>query len=252
MGPLIIAALSISASLYAQSAVVEAFGSSSLLLKRTNSSEFLDIHNVTFEVTGQLLLRQTTHIRQVVGDKGVDGTVTLEAWPFPGDLKQKPVYSLSIAGVKGELYDGALFVISRGLEEVEWWSVYKLGSGEHLFDSHVPVVRCGERYVGLNVPPDDTPDARLKRPGTVAVVEFATADLLIRRALITHEDAEQARLLRSYFDSVRKLSLTEGPQLGLRIEINQMPLLIPIERDDLALKGAKLPPKFHVEILNSR
>ena len=50
----------------------------------------------------------------------------------------------------------------RGLEEVAWWSVYRLGTGQHLFDTYVPVVSFSIsreimelRYVGLEVPPDD-------------------------------------------------------------------------------------------------
>ena len=74
-----------------------------------------------------------------------------------------------------------MIVIDRGLEEVEWWSVYRLGTGQHLFDTYVPLLgfsissaEVDLRYIGLEVPPDNTPDPRLKRPDIVAVVTYAS------------------------------------------------------------------------------
>ena len=37
--------------------------------------------------------------------------------------------------------DGEVLQISRGLEEVEWWSIYKLANGEHLFDTYTPLLK---------------------------------------------------------------------------------------------------------------
>ena len=113
---------------------------------------------------------------------------------------------------------GALFVIDRGLEEVEWWSVYQLGTGKHLFDTYVPLGGFSisremfeRRYLGLEIPPDDANDARLKQPNLAGVVTYASADGLKREALLTCDDAKQAQLLRSYVDSTRTVSLIEGP-----------------------------------------
>jgi hypothetical protein len=30
-------------------------------------------------------------------------------------------------------------VFARGVEEVSWWSIHKLGNGQRLFDTYVPV-----------------------------------------------------------------------------------------------------------------
>ena len=47
---------------------------------------------------------------------------------------------LKATGMDCKTVDGALFVILRGLEDTEWWSVYKLGTGERLFDTYVPLL----------------------------------------------------------------------------------------------------------------
>ena len=61
--------------------------------------------------------------------------------------------------VDAKTVDGALLVILRGLEDTQWWSVYKLGTGERLFDTYVPLLGFSirrdiqtMRYVGLEVP----------------------------------------------------------------------------------------------------
>src|ERR1039457_6099956 len=91
--------------------------------------------------------------------------------------------------------------------------IYKLGSGQHLFDTYVPLLSFSisretvtTRYVGLEVPPDDTGDMRLKQPNVVAVLTYASEDRLIREALVTCDDPKQAQLLRSYADTTRAVS----------------------------------------------
>jgi hypothetical protein len=154
-------------------------------------SQTVQIRNVSYEVTGtnvpgrppddRLLLRKTTSSKRVLGDIGMEATVTLDAWRFGNDPRQKPLYTLKTSGEDGNTRDNALFVVSRGLEEVEWWSVYKLGSGQHLFDTYVQLVSfltsretVTTRYVELEVPPDDATDARLKQPNVVAVLSYAS------------------------------------------------------------------------------
>jgi len=88
----------------------------------------------------RLLLRKTISSKQVLGDIGMEATVTLDAWRLGDDPRHKPLYTLNTSGEGGNTKDTALFVVSRGLEEVEWRPVYKLGSGQHLFDTYVPLV----------------------------------------------------------------------------------------------------------------
>src|SRR5271165_1531474 len=165
--------------------------------KNPDGSEVVEIRNVSYEVTGtavpglsgdeRLLLRKTTHSKETLGDIGSDSTITLEAWRFGDDPRQRPIYAINISGSDGHTMDNAIFVASRGLEEVDWLSVYKLGTGQHLFDTYVPLVSFSiskailtTRYVGLEVPADDTKQAAQMRSyadesRSVSEVESAAA-----------------------------------------------------------------------------
>ena len=236
-------------------------------------SETVDITNVAYEVTGssipgrprdqRLVLRKTMHSRQVTDEIGMEASTTLDAWPFPGDLKQKPIYSLTVSGSDARTVDGSLVVVSRGLEEVDWWSVYKLGTAEHLFDTYVPLTGFSisrqivkQRYAGLEVPPDDTADARLKEAHVVAVLTYASAERVIREALITCDEPRQASLLRSYSDTARTVTLVETspPGAALRIAFSQVypstpstvTVQVPVAGDDLDLARAQVAPRLHI------
>ena len=83
------------------------------------SSGTIDIHNVAYEVTATstpghphqewVLLRKTIQSKEVIGDIGVEATVTVEAWPLGSDLRQKNcrpstrIFSLSIAARRKSL-----------------------------------------------------------------------------------------------------------------------------------------------------
>jgi len=233
-----------------------------------------EIRNVTYEVSGtnipgrpaeeRLLMRNTTRSSQVLGDIGMDSTVTLEAWPIGQDPRQKPLYTLSVPGGDGHAVDNALFVVQRSLDEDPWWSAYKLGSGQHLFDSYVPIVSFSilretltTRYVALDAPRDDTKDARLKQPNVVAVLTYASEDRVIREALITCDDPAKAVLLRSFADATRTIALLEDqsqPTRTLRLYFSMnypspaqaAEIRIPVRNDDLDLAHAQLPPRLHV------
>ena len=88
-----------------------------------------------------------------------------------------------------------------------------------MFDTFLPLVQFSvsrelvePRYVGLQVPDDDDKDARLREPNIVAVLTYASADHVIREALITCDRAKLAQLLRSFADTTRKLALVEHEQ----------------------------------------
>src|SRR5277367_3289788 len=96
----------------------------------------VEIRNVTYHVSSigvpgrpaeeRLLLRKSTRSRHVLDDIGMLATVTLEAWPLGVDPRQKPLYSATITGDDAEVVENALWVVSRGLEDLQWWSVLKL------------------------------------------------------------------------------------------------------------------------------
>jgi len=233
-----------------------------------DGSETIEIRNVSHEVTGtrvpgrptdeRLLLRKTTRSKQVLGDIGMEATVTLEAWRLGEDLRQKPLYTLTATGEEGHTIDNALFVVARGLEETEWWSVYKLGSGQHLFDTYVPLLSFSisretvtTRYVGFEVPPDDTSDARLKQPNVASRLIYAAEDRIIREVLVTCDDPKQAQLMRSFADTTRTVSWVAGVlKLSFRQNYpsppNTVEVRIPLRRDDLDLVHAQLPPRVHL------
>jgi hypothetical protein len=179
-------------------------------------------------------------------------------WPLGVDPKEKPLYTVSVSGVDPVVMNSDLIIISRGLEEIEWWSAYRLGNGQRLFDSYTPIVQFSTtrdtqtlRYVGLEVPPDDTSDARLKAPNVVAVLTYASGDRVIREALITHDDPKAAQTLRSFADATRTVAFTGG---AIRLAISQnypsapktVTITVPIARDDLALAQSQLPAGLHI------
>jgi hypothetical protein len=268
----------------AQPKPFQAQSSSTISLVVKDDEKTVETHNVDYQLTGdrvpgrpneeRLVLRKTRQEKQVVGDIGVEATTTLEAWPFGTDLKLKPLYALTVSGTDAEKVDDALWVASRGTEETEWWSVYQLGTGQHLFDTYVPLLKFSitleiqqERYVGLEVPPDDVPggtlDKRLKEPRVVAVLTYASEDKVVREALLTFDDPKQAQFLRSYDEETRVVALVEGPRptakgaepsRKIKISFSQnwpspplvMEAVIPILGDDLDLAHAQLPPKMHI------
>lgn len=224
----------------------------------------------------RLVLRKTTRIKQVIDEKGIEATTTVDAWPVGTDLKQKPLYSISLSAIECRTVSSDLLEFARGLEEVEWWSLYKLGAGEHLFDTYVPLVKFSisrefvtPRYVGLEVPPDDASDARLKDPHVVAVLTYASPERVMREALITFDDPKTAQILRSYWDASRTVSLVEREQVAAGTSKSQKPseplrslritigenypsppqprtIVIPIVKDDLDLAHAQAPVRMHV------
>lgn len=230
-----------------------------------DGQQTVEITNVAYEVTStavpgrpqdqRLLLRTTTRTKEVIDEIGVDASTTVEAWPLGVDPKQKPLYSLKAAGTDCRTVDGALLVILRGLEDTPWWSVYKLGSGQRLFDTYVPLLGFSirrdiqtMRYAGLDVPEKDSK--------VVAVLTYASAERVLREAEITSDDPKQAQLLRSFADASRSLTLVESPARALRISINQnypsapgtVSVTVPIVHDDLDLAHAQMPAHLRLTV----
>jgi hypothetical protein len=210
------------------------------------SEETVEIQNATYELTGgsvpgrpaaeRLVLRKTARSKQIVGDKGSEAEVTLEAWPLGADVRQKAVYQISVEGVGARTAGKGLLVFDRGVEEVMWWSVQT------------------PRYAGYEAPPHDTADARLKEPHVVGVLTYASAVKVIREALITCDDPRRARELRSYWDQTRTLLVIPGKPWGappgIRLALSShdpgkppvvVELTAGIAGDDLDVAHAKPP-----------
>ena len=250
----------------------QARSESTVSLSKSGGADQVEITNVSYEVSPadlpgrpkneRLLLRQTCTSRSHLDEPETAATTVLEAWPLGASLTQKPVYTIKATGTGGRTVDGSLFVIDRGTGEVPWWSVYQLATGRHLFDTYVPLLGFSisretleMRYAGLEVPPDDAADARLRQPNVVGVVIYASAEGTKREALLTADEPKTAATLRSYADTTRSLSLVEGaPPAAIRIFITRnFPALadpvtfaIPIAADDLDVDHAQLPAGLHL------
>jgi hypothetical protein len=230
-----------------------------------DGQQTVEIANVAFAVTGagvpgrpqdqRLLLRTTTVTKQVVDEIGMEASTTVEVWPLGVDPKQKPLYALKASGVDCKTVDGTLLVLLRGLEDTEWWTVYKLGTGERLFDTYTPLLGFSirrdiqtMRYAGLGLATESN---------GVAVLTYASAEHVLREALIASDDPKQAQALKSLADATRTITLVDTPARALRISISQnypsapatVSITVPIVRDDLDLAQAQLPAHLHVAAL---
>jgi hypothetical protein len=270
MNPKIIAPfLLLAAGVFAQKSAA----SSTFSLSTKGKEQTVEISNVAYEVTGtaipgrpsneRLVLRETTHTKHVIDEIGEEASTTVEAWPLGTDFRQKPIYTLKVEGVEPTIIEGDVLQFSRGFEDVEWWSIYKLANGEHLFDTYAPLAKFSisreiltMRYAGMEVPPDDTKDPRLKDPHVVAIVTYASPTKVIREALITADDVKQAQLLRSFADCAHILEGVEREAVvrSLRVTIRQnypsppnpVVVTIPLAGDDLDQAHSQAPARLHV------
>ena len=211
---------------------------------------------------GRLWMRKTVKTVEHPGEKGMEASTVIEAWPAGADVREKPMYRIAVEGFDPQVVANEVLVIARGLEDVQWWSVYGLANGRHLFDTYAPLQRTGGvagagaiRYAGLEVPPDDAEDARLRAANVVGVLSYSSAGGVIREGLITCNDTRRARLLRSYFDSTRVLGITPH---GITLVISQtavgrqaapasISLSVPILHDDLGLDRARVPAGLQIQ-----
>jgi hypothetical protein len=243
---------------------------SSISLTAKQDYRTVTVHNVAYQYTEtrvpgrpteeRLALRITTHAEDVIGDIPQPGKVTLEAWPLGADPRQKPLYALHLDAFDAHTLDNAFWMVHKGDVDVSVWSVLKLGSGEHLFDTFVDLVRFSitkdvqtPRYVGLDVPPDNVRDPRLKDPHVVAVVTYASEDRVIRELLLTHADAAKARELRGYEDQTRTVVFVSSPTKRLRVVFTPnlggspaVEVTVPLKGDDLDATAARLPPGMRI------
>ncbi len=201
---------------------------SSFAYEVVDDQQTITINNVTYQVlepyipgrkaTQRLVLRTTTRTKSVIDEIGIEGSVTVDAWPLGTGLDRPPLYSVKLEGAGATVVNQSILVFDRAIEDVQWWSVYSIDRGRHLFDTYVPVTEFSisreydtPRFVGLEVPPDDATDQRLREPHVVGVLTYASAERVIREALLTCDDPDRAAIYRSYADETRELTLQVGP-----------------------------------------
>jgi len=261
---------------------VTAQSASNFAYETKDGQQTITITNVSFQVidpylpgrkdTQRLVLRTATRTTELIDEIGIQGSVTVETWPLGTDLGQKPSYGITLQAAGAKVMNQSILVFDRGLEEVQWWSVYDLVKGQHLFDTYVPVVEFSisrefdtPRFAGFETPPDDAADKRLTEPHVVGVLSYASAERVIREALLTCDDPKRADNFRSYADATRELAIVGGPvppakgkaqpepTRTLKITFSQsypapsnpVTALIPVAKDDLDLANAKLPACMH-------
>lgn len=270
------------ASAQAPAQPVTAQSTSTFAYETKDDHQIVTITNVTYHevdpyIPGRtpperLVLRNTTQTKEVSDDMGIEAKVTVEAWPLGTDLAKNPRYTISLEGKDVEVMNQSVLVFDRGVEEVSWWSVYSLDKGQHHFDTYVPTIEFTisreadtPRFVGLETPPDDTADKRLKDPHVVGILSYASGERVIREALLTCDDPKRAENFCSFADAMREVAMVEGPvppakgkaqpepTRTLKITFSQsypappnpVSALIPVAKDDLDLANAKLPPCLH-------
>jgi hypothetical protein len=253
---LLVAALPLSAQTTARS-------ESSIVHRTANGDSIVEIRNSAYELEGNLVLRKTVHSREVIGDKGMESEIQLAAWPLGMDLSRKPLYEVKATGTDARTRNGEVWIVEDETDpDVPSWAVYHLGSGRRLFQTEVQPLEFGIsradgalRYAGLEVPPDDAADIRLRAKNVVAVLSYAGGERVIREALITCDDPEKAALLRSYFDEERTLGVADrGGVRYLRVTFrgafpsraDELSISIPLAKDDLDLAHGSLPPGLHL------
>ena len=248
------------------SAQVSARPASTFAYHEKDDEKTVEITNVAYDVTqvyeprqAWLVLRATTRSRQLLDEKGWESKVTLEAWPLGTDPSQKPLYALETNGSEATLLGGGLWQVLDGATDpdVPVWSVYQVATGRPVFQSFVAPLTMRvatdrahqmfeERYAGLYVPPDDTPDARLREKHVVAVLSYASAGGVLREALLTCDDASKAADLRSYWDTERALTFLETPA-AVQIRFKPGPVVrIPISDKDFDWSHTAAPAGLHV------
>ncbi len=184
---------------------------STISVKGKKGEELITIRNVSYEVSGGLVLRKTEHTSQVTNEKGVTAATLVEAWPIGADLASKPRWTLRAPGVDARNYDGLLLTISHDLEDGGWWSIFRLSDAQPLFHTHVPVLRVPDTgaYAGVEVPPDG--DARLaKNDSLIGIVHIAESNGAVRHIELECKNEKRAALLRSYWDVRRTLTAAKS------------------------------------------
>jgi hypothetical protein len=205
-----------------------------------------------------VVLCTTTRSTQILGDKGWESKLTLQAWPMGANLASKPMYAVDVQGSEATLLGGELWQVLDATDpDTPVWSVLHVANGKHLFQSFVAPLTMRvesdhehntfvDRYAGLYVPPDDAKDARLREKHAVAVLSYVSDAGLLREALLTCDDTTRAADLRSYSDIERALVFVEKPAA---IEVRFKPgilVRVAISENDLNLSRAVVPSGLHL------
>jgi len=220
---------------------------------------------------GRIVLKSELRTKKLIGDEGVEAHITIEARLIGQDPDTKPLYTIAVEGSSFQHLDN-LLIVERGTGgDAVWQSVYRTGTGRHLFDvsgAFVPfrirenASRWGPRIAGLYLIPDDEADAELKRPEIVGLLGYAASEAepgTLRRLLLTCDDPKRAVSLRAFWTGEEEWNIAVEPSFGTASAIPGTATLtltlfgeakaritIPIAKDDFDLEHAELPAGLHL------
>lgn len=252
-------------------AQVQAQSSSTFAYRTKDGEQNVEITNVSYQVTRVypaaepaghwLVLRTTLHSKEILDEKGWESKIRLEVWPLGVALAGKPSYTLDLPGSEATLLGGELWQVTDEATDpdVPIWSVYRVATGQRLFDSFVQPLSLRvladdahqtfeDRFAGFYVPPDDASDPRLRDKHAVGILSYASAAGVLREVLLSCDDAARATELRSYSDTERSLVFLDSPA-AIQIRFKPGPMVkIPVSTDDLNLRRAILPQGLRLTV----
>jgi hypothetical protein len=188
---------------------------SAVTVTRQDGQVTVNIRNVTHALTGdivsprgqreRLLLRLEATTTEVLGEKGVEGSVRLTALPLTPDAR--PVFEIAEKGRNIAVDEEGLIAIDLddccSFERV----YYSPWTGEPLFQASAPPawVEIGKefrthRVAAFRAATDDLLGAGALPVTSVGVITYAAADRVIRQIVIEAPDETRARELRSIWD----------------------------------------------------
>ena len=221
--------------------------------------------------SGRIVLKSEIRTKELIGDEGVDGHVAIDAWLIGADFSTKPLYSIAVEGSSFRHLDNQL-IVERGTGgDSDWQSVYRTGTGRHLFDvagAAVPfriredASRWGPRIAGLYLIPDDESDPDLKGKEIVGLLGYTATEAepgTVHQLLLTCDDAQEAVALRAFWSGEEQWNIAVDPVFGdgsgaaLAAKLTltlfgeaKARIVIPIVQDDFDLEHAALPAGLHL------
>ncbi|MBC7907994.1 MAG: hypothetical protein H7Y60_14785, partial [Rhodospirillaceae bacterium] len=186
----------------------------------------------------RLLLRLEVTNADVFASRPGEGRVRLDAWPLDAamDLKQPALYTVIAAGRSAVVGDDGTLVVDHGSRR----SIYTLANGTWLYDADMAPASFateGERrrVVALSAVEEDMP------PRTVAVLTYATAQVTLKRVLVTADDPTRARMLRSSMAMIRPVArMDDASRRMIDLSLPAGMVRIPVTGDDLDIAKAQV------------
>lgn len=188
----------------------------------------------------RLLLRLEVTDADVFASRPGEGRVRLDSWSLNSveDVRKPALYTVVAPGRSAAISEDGMLVVENGVRR----SVYALANGSWLYDADAnpatfTVDGDRRRYVALSSVEEDMPAQ------TVAVLTYATAQMALRRVMVTADDPTRARLLRASVAMIRPVArLDDFSRRTIDLSLPSGMVRILVSGDDLDLANAQIPP----------